>query len=573
MKIITQLRRKFAWMNLSTATLVALLQRAPVARLAVALDEIVIASPVGTILRSAAAAVAGLGAIDTMAGATLLASSVTSNPTGPLPTFNATVGTPISPLGFTITNTQNVGSWKLTGQLPPGMEIVAVENTSIVLTGPGNLDATTQGSTDVYGDSSGGNSTTTPELEGTPTTAGTYTFDLQGFAGAGEMAGTITTGTGISAVFPFTVVVAPATSGTPPAGKPAFTTQPISVAVIGGTVALNAVASNSPSYQWFINGSTPVAGATSSTLTLTNGAASAGTYTCVATNSGGSATSNAATVSVTTTTDIGRLTNLSSRAAVGTGGNILIVGFAVSGSGNEPLLARASGPALIPLGVTGTLPDPQLQLYSGSTVLATNNGWAGSATISNEAASVGAFPWSSPTSHDSAIATQLGAGAYTAQVAGQSNDTGVALAELYDATPAGTFTASSPHLVNLSARVQVGTGGNILIAGFAIGGSSAVTVLIRASGPALIPLGVTGTLADPQLQLYSGSTVLAGNFGWGGSPQIASRAASVGAFPWSSTTSDDSALLVTLPPGAYTAQVSGETGDTGDALVEVYVVQ
>lgn len=573
MKMITHLQRKFAWMNLSTATLVALLQRTPVARLVVAADEIVIASPVGAMLRSAAAAVAALGAIDTMAGATLLASSLTANPTGPLPSFSATVGTPVTPLGFTITNTQNVGSWILTGQLPPGLEIVAVQNTSVSLTGPGNLDATTPGSMDVYGDSTGGNSTTTPELEGTPTAAGTYTFNLQGFAGGGEMAGSITTGTGVSAVFPFTVVVAPATSGAPPPSKPAFTTQPISVSVVGGTVALDAVASNTPTYQWFLNGSTPVAGATSSTLVLSNGAASAGSYTCVATNSAGSTTSNAATVSVTSTSDLGRLINLSTRAQVGTGANILIVGFAISGSGNEPLLVRGSGPALIPLGVTGTLADPQLQLFNGSASFATNNGWAGSSAIVSEAASVGAFPWSSPTSHDAAIATQLGAGAYTAQIAGQSNDTGVALAEVYDATPAGTFTSSSPHLVNLSARVQVGTGGNVLIAGFAIGGSSAVTVLIRASGPALIPLGVTGTLPDPQLQLYSGSTTLAGNFGWGGSPQIATRAASVGAFAWNSPISDDSALLITLPPGAYTAQVSGNAGDTGDALVEVYQVQ
>jgi hypothetical protein len=570
MKIMTHLRRSFAWMNLSTATLVALLQRAPVARLAVAVDEIVIASPVGAILKSAAAAVAALGAIDTMAGATLLASSITTNPTGPLPTFNATVGSPITPLGFTITNTQNIGSWKLTGTLPPGLEIVAVENTSIVLTGPGNLDATTQGSSDGYGGTTGGNATTTPELQGTPTTAGTYTFNLQGFAGSGEMAGTVTVGTGISTVYPFTVVVAAAT--TPPAGAPVFTTQPISVAVTGGTVALNAVATNSPSYQWYLNGA-PVAGALSSELTLSNGAASAGTYKCVATNSGGSATSNSATVSATSTTDIGRLTNLSTRAQVGTGGNILIAGFAVSGSGNEPLLARASGPALAPLGVTGTLPDPQLQLYSGSTVLATNNGWAGSTAISSEAASVGAFAWSSPTSHDSALATSLGAGSYTAQVSGQSGDTGVALAEVYDVTPAGTFTSASPHLTNLSARVQVGTGGNVLIAGFAIGGSSAVTVLIRASGPALVPLGVTGVLPDPQLQLFSGQTLLAGNFGWGGNAQISTRAASVGAFAWGSTTSNDSALLITLPPGSYTAEVSGQAGDTGDALVEVYEVQ
>jgi hypothetical protein len=569
MKIITHLRRKCAWMNLSTATLVALLQRMPVVRLAVALDEIVIASPVGAILKSAAAAVAALGTLDTVAGATILASSITANPTGPLPTFNATVGVPITPLGFTITNTQNVGSWKVTGQIPPGLELVAAQNMTLILTGPGNLDATTPGSSSPWG-STAGNTATTPELEGTPTAAGTYTFNLQGFAGSGEMAGTVTSGTGISDVFPFTVVVASAAIAS---SAPVFTTQPISVSVTGGTVALNAVASNSPTYQWFWNGTTPVAGATSSTLVIANAASSAGSYTCVATNSAGTVTSNAATVSITGTSDLGRLVNLSTRAQVGTGANILIVGFAVSGSGSEPLLARASGPALIPLSVTGTLPDPQLQLFSGSTVLATNNGWAGSATIASEAASVGAFPWGTPTSHDSALATQLAAGSYTAQVAGQSNDTGVALAEVYDATPAGTFTASSPHLVNLSARVMVGTGANVLIGGFAIGGSSAVTVLIRASGPALIPLSVTGTLPDPELQLFSGSTVLAANQGWGGDTQIAATAASVGAFPWSTPTSKDSALVVTLPPGSYTAQVSGASGDTGVALVEVYEVQ
>jgi hypothetical protein len=571
MNMITRVRRKFAWMNMSTATLIALLQRTPVVRLVVAVDEMVIASPVGTILKSAAAAIAALGAVDTMAGATILASSITPNPTGNLPTFNATVGTAITPIGFTITNSQNVGSWKVTGQIPPGLELVAVENTSISLTGPGNLDATTQGNSDPWGGGSAGNSTTTPELMGTPTSAGTYTFNLQGFAGAGEMAGTITTGTGISAVFPFTVVVTAATTTPPPASVPVFATQPISVSVTGGTVALNAVASNSPTYQWNMNGSA-LPGATSSVLALSNAAASAGTYTCVATNSAGSTTSNAATVSITGTSDVGRLVNVSTRAMVGTGGNILILGFAVSGSGTESLLARGSGPALVPFGVTGTLPDPQLQLFNGSTVLATNNGWAGNATIASEASAVGAFAWSSPTSHDSALASSLGAGSYTLQIAGQSGDTGVALAELYDATPAGTFTASSPHLINLSARVQVGTGGNVLIAGFSVGGSAAVTVLIRASGPALVPFGVTGTLPDPELQLFSGSTVLASNLGWGGNSQISSRAAAVGAFAWSSPVSEDSALLVTLPPGPYTAQVTGASGDTGVALVEVYEV-
>src|SRR5208282_5636725 len=153
------------------------------------------------------------------------------------------------------------------------------------------------------------------------------------------------------------------------------------------------------------------------------------------------------------------------------------------------------------------------------------------------------------------------AGPYTAQVSGASGDTGVSLAEVYDGTPQGTYTPSSPRLVNLSARVGVGTGGNILIAGFVVGGTTSKTVLIRASGPALIPFGVTGTLPDPKLQLYSGSTLLQTNTGWGGNAQIADAAATVGAFAWTNLSSSDSALLITLPPGAYTAQVSGASGD------------
>ena len=182
------------------------------------------------------------------------------------------------------------------------------------------------------------------------------------------------------------------------------------------------------------------------------------------------------------------------------------------------------------------------------------------------------FAFGNSSSHDSALLESLSSGPYTAQVAGQGGDTGVALIEVYDATPAGTYTPSTPRLVNISTRVQVGTGGNILIAGFVIGGSTSETLLIRASGPALAAFGVPGTSPDPKLTLYSGSTVLGSNNGWGGNAQIVSAASLVGAFSWGNPSSNDSAILVTLPPGAYTAQIAGASGDTGVALIEVYEV-
>jgi hypothetical protein len=171
----------------------------------------------------------------------------------------------------------------------------------------------------------------------------------------------------------------------------------------------------------------------------------------------------------------------------------------------------------------------------------------------------------------------LGPGGYTAQTLGASGDTGVALGEVYDATPSGSYEAGiSQRLTNISARVQVGTGSGVLIAGFVIGGNTSETVLIRASGPALTKFGVSGVLPDPGLTLNGGasaSNVLATSQGWNGDPQSAAVAASVGAFAWPNTSSNDSLLLVTLPPGAYTAEVSGASGDTGVALVEVYEVQ
>ena len=113
-----------------------------------------------------------------------------------------------------------------------------------------------------------------------------------------------------------------------------------------------------------------------------------------------------------------------------------------------------------------------------------------------------------------------------------------------------------------------------MIAGFVITGNSAKRVLIRAAGPALAQFGVRTALARPQLTLFSGSTVVATNAGWSTSADAAGireAAAGVGAFAFGAT-SVDSALLVNLAPGAYTAQVAGVGGTTGVALLEVYEV-
>ena len=371
-----------------------------------------------------------------------------------------------------------------------------------------------------------------------------------------------------------------------------FPTQPESQSIAAGsTVVFTAVATGAaPTYQWLINGS-PLANGTSNGTTISGAtglsleiggamAANAGSYACVATNLGNPATSDAAVLTVSATSDAGRLIDVACRAIVGQGDGALIAGFVLGGdatSGSIPVLIRASGPALVSLGVTDFLPDPDLTLYDAGGVLASNDDWDGNPQIASAAASVGAFPWTNHSSPDAALEETLAAGPYTALVSGTSADSGVALAEVYDATPAGSRLPTTPRLLNISGRAQVGTGANILIAGFVIGGSTSRTVLIRASGPALAQFGVAGTLADPMLQLSrinaDGTSALIGtDTGWGGSAQIAATAVTVGAFSWGALATADSALLVTLPPGAYTAEISGTSGDTGVSLAEVYDV-
>lgn len=130
-----------------------------------------------------------------------------------------------------------------------------------------------------------------------------------------------------------------------------------------------------------------------------------------------------------------------------------------------------------------------------------------------------------------------------------------------------TFTNTTLHrLANLSTRGDVGAGDKLLIAGFVVQGNGPQTVLVRARGPSLGAFGVSGALADPVLQLFAGQSLLATNDDWAAGPD-ASTIQSRGYAP---ADARESAVLVTLNPGAYTAVVSGKNGTTGVAIVEVF---
>lgn len=263
-----------------------------------------------------------------------------------------------------------------------------------------------------------------------------------------------------------------------------------------------------------------------------------------------------------------RLINLSARANSAPGANSLIEGFVISGT-SKTVLLRGVGPTLTQFGVTGAIADPELYLNSSSAQIQAVGAWGGSSTISTAFSQVGAFALPA-TSKDDALLTSLQGGSYSAQVVSATGATGIALAEIYDADPNNLYSAS--RLINLSARSAVGTGSNVLIAGFVIGGFGTEQLLIRAVGPTLSSFGVSGTLANPQLTLTTASgSMIATNTGWGGTAALTAAFSQVGAFPLSST-SNDSAILVTLGPGSYTAVVSSANGTTGVALVEVYEV-
>ena len=352
----------------------------------------------------------------------------------------------------------------------------------------------------------------------------------------------------------------------------ALVTQPQSQTVlIGGTLTLSVTTSGTvTSVQWYKDG-VAIAGATSATLTIANvTAANAGSYTVTVTGSANTVTSDAAIVTVQSP-QYGRLTDLSVRAVAGNSAQTLIVGFVVSG-GNKPVMLRGIGPSLATY-VSGTLPDPFLTLYSGSTVIQTNDNWGGDPAIAAAIAAFTGFPLAA-NSKDAALLRTVASGPYTAWVTDVNGGSGVALAEVYDIDPtppsAQSVTAVS-RLTSISARSPVGTNGNIIIAGFAFNGNMPKTLLIRAVGPSLSQFpGITGILANPRLDLYQGSTLLQGNDDWGGSTTLSNAFTAVSAFSLNGPTSLDAVLLVTLPPGTYTAQVSGVNGTTGVALVEVY---
>ncbi len=253
--------------------------------------------------------------------------------------------------------------------------------------------------------------------------------------------------------------------------------------------------------------------------------------------------------------------NLSTRGLVSVGDNVLIGGFIVTGPGPKSVVLRALGPSLSGFGLSGVLADPVLKVYNSSrTLIASNDNWQediGAAYIKQN----GLAP-TNPS--ESATLQTLAPGAYTVILTGKDSTPGISLVELYDVSP-----LSNSKLVNISTRGDVGTGDSVLISGFIVGDVESETVVVRALGPSLASFGVSGVLSDPTLTIYdSTGTAIATNDNW----QDNVNAIDIQRNGLAPPNPSESAIVLHLPAGAYTAIVRGANGATGNALAEVYTL-
>jgi CSLREA domain-containing protein len=281
-----------------------------------------------------------------------------------------------------------------------------------------------------------------------------------------------------------------------------------------------------------------------------------------------------ATPTATPTPASGSLGNISTRLQVGTGNNVLFAGFIIQGNASKTVLIRSAGPSLTSFGLPGALTNPQLELHDANNTIGINDNWQttqlGGVITSDQVAAIqnsGAAPLDPA---EPAIIATLPSGGYTAIVQGVGGTEGIATVEVYDLSP-----NNGAILANISTRGFIQTGDNVMIGGFIVVGQPS-RVLIRATGPSLTAFGINNALANPQLELHDANGTLAGNDDWQttqpGGIITSDQSAAIQNSGLAPGNPAESAIIVTLPPGSYTAIAQGVNGGTGVGLVEVFAL-
>ena len=541
---MSELYQRWRWLHVPAALLVVVLQRFPMLRAAVAWESVASVRTV-SILQGVLVGAMSMSEVHAQAGATTLspAPGQVGNP------GRGVVGEPFQAAIAIIGAPVAAASYQVTGTLPAGLVVEGLNNTIF-------------------------NGVAVP-ITGTPTESGTFTVFIAGWNMPNLQ------GEGGNTVFDFNIEIEPASTVNLQLAR-----SPESIETVVGSTAIftaEATSDEAVTYQWFRHrsgepGPQALVGETTATLTVSNVAASdMGFYFSRVTSGDESIDSSAAILTLAGGSS--RLANLSTRGSVPAGGE-LTPGFVLRGDGNKELVIRAVGPELADFGVSTAMADPALALVplGGTTPSLTNDNWEDAANASQLAmisATLGAFPLDSG-SRDAAVLNSVslpnaaGSKGFTVQITSTSDGAGIALAEVYDPDVGG----GSAQLTNISARGFSGLGADVLAPGFVIEGDGAKTMLIRVVGPTLDGFGVPDTMIDPRLEVIPGGQtfVIASNDNWGGTPALKTAFQTTGAFAFDDDTSLDAAVVVRLPPGAYTVRPAGANAGTGVILVEAYEV-
>jgi alpha-tubulin suppressor-like RCC1 family protein len=283
-----------------------------------------------------------------------------------------------------------------------------------------------------------------------------------------------------------------------------------------------------------------------------------------------------------------RLSNISTRGRVFTGTNSLIAGFVIGGTATKKVAIVATGPSLQSYGVQGVVDNPRITLVRSSDqkVVKISDFWYLPHIGLLTQASLEWF-WPDfrqledlhldpPYFYEPGLIADLPPGAYTAIVSSDGTWTGPGTST-YPTNPGGiglvgVYELDRPEapLINISTRGEVMDGENVMIAGFVVLGNAARKLAIVATGPSLAQHGIDNPLANPTLTLVrmSDQSVIATNDDW----QTAANASQLQAAGFAPSSPLEAGILVTLPPGAYTAIVSGVGGGTGISVIGVYAV-
>lgn len=266
----------------------------------------------------------------------------------------------------------------------------------------------------------------------------------------------------------------------------------------------------------------------------------------------------AAIVGAIPTRSAGQILNISTRVDCQTGDAVVVTEFIAYGTGTETFILRGLGPSLGAVGIPDPLADPVLNLLDArGNRVGRNDNWMDNRDA-QEIEDSGLAPTNAL---EPAIIEELKPGVYTSVVQGKAHGEGVSLADMYDLE-------GDLQLSAVGTRGFVGTADHVLISGIIISGSSPLPLLVRALGPSLTDAGLHGALADPTLELFnSNGQVILSNDNWKDTQQ--SEVEATGLAP---TDDLESAAVVKLSPGAYTAVVAGVGGGTGLGFLQWYSI-